>query len=59
MDLERFKDWVYKEFRINLHAYKENQLHRRLLSLMSRVGAKSVDEYIDILKKIKNKDKSF
>lgn len=59
MDLERFKDWVYKEFRINLHAYKENQLHRRLLSLMSRVGAKSVDEYIDILKKDKEQRQKF
>lgn len=51
MDLEYFKQWVYKEFRINLSAYKETQLHRRLLSLMSRVGVNSVEEYIAILKK--------
>ncbi|RXI46099.1 chemotaxis protein CheR [Clostridium tetani] len=59
MDLEKFKDWVYKEFRINLHAYKPNQLHRRLLSLMSRVGARSVDEYIDILKKDREQRQKF
>ncbi|WP_125152116.1 CheR family methyltransferase [Clostridium rectalis] len=51
MDLEYFKQWVYKEFRINLYAYKPNQLHRRILSLMSRVGVKSVDEYINLLKR--------
>jgi chemotaxis protein methyltransferase CheR len=51
MDLVDFKRWVLKEFGIDLFAYKENQLHRRILSLISRVGAKSIDEYVEILKK--------
>ncbi|GAA0724395.1 protein-glutamate O-methyltransferase CheR [Clostridium malenominatum] len=51
MDLEYFKEWVYKEFRIDLKAYKPTQLHRRILSLMSRIGVNSVDEYINLLKK--------
>lgn len=51
MDLIYFEQWVYKEFGINLSAYKSNQLHRRILSLMSRVGASSVEEYINLLKK--------
>ena len=44
LDLEQFKTWVHKEFGIDLFAYKSNQLHRRILSLMSRVGAKDIDD---------------
>lgn len=51
MNLIDFEKWILKEFKINLSAYKSNQLHRRILSLMSRVGASSVDEYIGILKR--------
>jgi chemotaxis protein methyltransferase CheR len=51
MDLVYFEKWVLKEFSINLSAYKSNQLHRRLLSLMSRLGVNTVDEFIEILKK--------
>lgn len=51
MDLAYFEQWVLKEFNINLSAYKSNQLHRRILSLMSRVGVNSVEEYITLLKK--------
>lgn len=50
MDLNEFKIWVQKDFGINLFAYKENQLHRRILSLISRVGAKDIDEYVKLLK---------
>jgi chemotaxis protein methyltransferase CheR len=51
MDLVYFEKWVLKEFSINLSAYKSNQLHRRLLSLMSRLGVNTVDEFIEILKR--------
>lgn len=51
MNLEYFKKWVKDELKLDLTAYKETQLHRRLLSLMSRVGVKSVEEYIELLKK--------
>lgn len=50
MDLEQFKDWVLKYFGINLFAYKSNQLHRRILSLMSRIGVNDLDEYVKLLK---------
>ena len=59
MDLLYFEKWVMKEFNINLSAYKSNQLHRRLLSLMSRVGVSSVDEYIQILKSDKAQRQKF
>jgi chemotaxis protein methyltransferase CheR len=51
MDMVQFEQWVLKEFNINLSAYKSNQLHRRINSLMSRVGVRTVDEYIALLKK--------
>ena len=51
MDLIDFQHWVLKEYSIDLSAYKSNQLHRRILSLMSRVGVNSVEEYISLLKK--------
>lgn len=57
--LDYFKQWVKKEFNIDLTAYKSNQLHRRLLSLMSRVGANSVDEYIELLKKSPEQKQKF
>ncbi|MEG0773005.1 protein-glutamate O-methyltransferase CheR [Clostridium sp.] len=50
MDLKYFETWVLKEYSIDLSAYKSNQLHRRILTLMSRVGANSVEEYISMLK---------
>lgn len=51
MDMAYFKQWVLREFNINLTAYKPNQLHRRINSLMSRVGVNSIDEYIELLKR--------
>ncbi|MCI1943974.1 CheR family methyltransferase [Clostridium luticellarii] len=50
MDMDYFEKWVLREFNINLSAYKPNQLHRRINSLMSRVGVKSIEEYIALLK---------
>lgn len=50
MDLAYFEKWVLREFNLDLSAYKSNQLHRRINSLMARVGANSVDEYINLLK---------
>ena len=59
MDLEDFKKWVLKEYKIDLSAYKSNQLHRRILSLMSRVGANSVEDYIALLKNDENQKQKF
>jgi chemotaxis protein methyltransferase CheR len=50
MDLNYFEQWVFTEFNIDLKAYKANQLHRRILSLMSRVGVETPEEYIKLLK---------
>lgn len=59
MDLIQFEQWVLKEFGINLSAYKSNQLHRRILSLMSRVGVKTIEEYTQLLKKDKDQRQKF
>ncbi len=59
MDLIYFQQWVLKEYNIDLSAYKSNQLHRRILSLMSRVGVNSVEEYISLLKKDPSQKQKF
>jgi chemotaxis protein methyltransferase CheR len=59
MDLIYFQEWVLKEYNIDLSAYKSNQLHRRILSLMSRVEVNSVEEYINLLKKDPSQKQKF
>ncbi|MEW8957427.1 protein-glutamate O-methyltransferase CheR, partial [Clostridium sp.] len=51
MDFEKFEAWVLKDIGINLSAYKSNQLHRRISSLMTRIGVTTADEYINLLKR--------
>ncbi|MBU5225407.1 protein-glutamate O-methyltransferase CheR [Clostridium senegalense] len=50
MDFKPLEVWVKRELQIDLTAYKSNQLHRRIQSLMTRVGASSIEEYITMLK---------
>ncbi len=49
MDFTEFHNWIYREFNINLNAYKPEQLNRRIGSLMSRIGVKSLDDYKRLL----------
>lgn len=50
MDFNEFHKWVHRELGINLSAYKPEQLNRRINSLMTRVGIKSLDEYTRAIK---------
>ncbi len=50
MDFNEFHKWVHKELGINLAAYKPEQLNRRINSLMTRVGIKTLDEYSKVIK---------
>ncbi|GAA0125381.1 CheR family methyltransferase [Clostridium senegalense] len=50
MDFKPLEIWVKRELQIDLTAYKSNQLHRRIQSLMTRVGVSSIEEYITMLK---------
>jgi chemotaxis protein methyltransferase CheR len=59
LDMDYFEKWVLREFNINLSAYKPNQLHRRINSLMSRVGVDSIENYINLLKKDKLQRQKF
>ena len=45
MDFTEFHNWIYREFNINLNAYKQEQLNRRIGSLMSRIDIKSLEDY--------------
>ena len=59
MDFNDFHQWVFKELGVNLNAYKPEQLNRRIGSLMSRVGVKSLEEYKIILTKDKEQKERF
>ena len=49
MDFTEFHSWIYREFNINLNAYKQEQLNRRIGSLMSRIDIKSLEDYKKLL----------
>lgn len=50
MDFNEFHKWVHRELGINLSAYKPEQLNRRINSLMTRVGIKTLEEYTRVIK---------
>ncbi len=49
MEFIDFHNWIYKEFKIDLNAYKPEQLNRRIGSLMSRNGIETLSEYKKVL----------
>lgn len=60
--MEVLAKWIYRELKIDLSAYKSNQMSRRLTSFMSRSGQNSASEYIKILDRdpeLKKKLKDF
>lgn len=59
MDFTEFHNWVYRQFNINLNAYKPEQLNRRIGSLMSRIGISSLEEYKRILSNDKEQRERF
>ncbi|HSN59084.1 MAG TPA: protein-glutamate O-methyltransferase CheR [Clostridiaceae bacterium] len=59
MDMADFEKWVFREFKIDLSAYKSKQLHRRIESLMKRSKADSIELYIDMLKKDPSQQQKF
>ena len=59
MDVTEFHNWIYKEFNLNLNAYKPEQLNRRISSLMSRRGINSLEEYKKVLLKSEEEKEKF
>ncbi|MCG9967958.1 protein-glutamate O-methyltransferase CheR [Pelotomaculum terephthalicicum JT] len=58
MDFSLFKDRVRSNFKLNLNAYKENQLKRRLDSLMTKQKISSGD-YAGFLKLLLSEQKAY
>lgn len=50
IDLPKFKTLVLNELNLNLFAYKEEQLHRRLNSFFSRNAIVDIDDYVKLIK---------
>lgn len=50
MNFDQFHVWIYKELKVNLSAYKPDQLNRRIQTLMNRIGVNSLKEYSKLLK---------
>lgn len=59
MDFLEFEKWVHRYIGINLSAYKPNQLHRRIESLMNRVGVRNLEEYKELISKDPNQKQRF
>lgn len=59
MELVKLDSFVLKEYGINLSAYKSKQLLRRIESFISRCGASTEAEFINLLKQDKQLSKKF
>jgi chemotaxis protein methyltransferase CheR len=49
LDFDYFYDWAYKNLNINLDAYKETQLQRRIGTVMKSSGATNLREYAKLI----------
>lgn len=56
---EKFKKDVYALAKIDLNAYKEKQMRRRINTLITKNGIKTYDDYIVLIKKDKEKFEQF
>ncbi len=56
---ESFKTEIFKLTKIDLNSYKEKQMKRRIDTLIAKVGAKTYNEYVDIIKKDEEKFDEF
>ncbi len=59
MNFEEFHKWIHRELGINLSAYKPEQLHRRIKSLMSRIGVETLEEYTQLIKRDEEQKQRF
>lgn len=49
LNYDYFYEWVASNLKINLDAYKEKQLQRRIGTIMRQSGAQSLEEYSEII----------
>lgn len=59
MDFTGFNNWAKDEFNIDLDAYKEKQLQRRIGTVMRNSGATNLKEYARLINKDKDIRKTF
>lgn len=59
MDYEQFKGAVLKLTRIDLNAYKERQMKRRIDSLIAKNKISGYEEYVEVLKKDRERFEEF
>lgn len=58
-DYGQFKKSIYNLTQIDLSAYKENQMRRRIDTLIAKNNVLSYETYVDLLKKDKQKMEQF
>ena len=51
LDFDFFNAWVLNEFNLDLNAYKERQLQRRISTIMRNSGATNLRDYARLIKK--------
>ena len=56
---EKFKDDVYRLTKIDLNCYKEKQMRRRIDTLITKNKISSYDQYVELIKKDKEKFEQF
>ncbi|MCR4842139.1 MAG: chemotaxis protein CheR, partial [Eubacterium sp.] len=56
---EKFKTDVFRLTKIDLSAYKEKQMRRRIDTLINKHSVKSYDEYVALLKNDKDRFEEF
>lgn len=59
LNFDYFYEWVRKNLNINLGAYKEKQLQRRIGTVMKRAGATTLEEYSTLISENENLKKAF
>lgn len=59
LNFEFFYDWVRKNLDIDLDAYKDKQLQRRIGTVMKKAGASNLEEYSTMIAKDENHRRDF
>lgn len=51
LEYDYFKSWVRENLKVDLNAYKEIQLHRRIGTVMKSAGVKDLHSYSELIRK--------
>ncbi len=58
-EFDEFYKWAERYLKLDLHAYKEKQLQRRINTVMARTGTTSLKSYSQLIQEDKNVHQSF